>query len=64
MPVYRQKIIYRKIVDGIDTTEIILPKIINTDIGFELQFGFSAPKDNSKPTLLLKEYKTPKSLQE
>ena len=35
MPVYRQKIIYRKIVDGIDTTEIILPKIINTDIGFD-----------------------------
>ena len=63
MSIYRQKIIYRKIEDGIETTEIILPKIINTDVAFELQFGFSAPKDNSKPTLAYKEYETPESLQ-
>ena len=64
MAVYRQKVIfYREIGDEL-VKEMRIPKIINTDIAFELQFGFSPPKKNTKLSCSMKEYPTPNSIQE
>tara|TARA_A100001515_G_scaffold102120_1_gene82845 strand:- start:150 stop:344 length:195 start_codon:yes stop_codon:yes gene_type:complete len=64
MAVYRQKIIFYKEIDGELIKKIKIPKTINTDILFELQFGFSPPKKNAKLSCSTKEYPTPNSIQE
>lgn len=44
MTVDRQKIIFYEDEDDIATKKIVIPKVINTDISFELMFGIEAPK--------------------
>ena len=42
----RQKVIFYEVEDDIDTKEVRVPKIINTDISFELMFGIECPRHN------------------
>ena len=53
MAVERQEVIFYEVEDDIDTKEVRIPKIINTDISFELMFGIKLPRqtwtyDNKK----------------
>jgi len=38
-----QKIVFYETIGDIDTKKIIVPKIINTDIHFQLMFGMEPP---------------------
>ena len=38
-----QKIVFYDVPGDIDTKRIVLPKIINTDISFQLMFGLDQP---------------------
>lgn len=60
MAVYRQKVVFYN--EDYTSKKMVIPKIINTDIGFELQFGFTAPKIKSKLQIHGKEYATPSGL--
>ena len=42
-----QKIVFYDESGNLESKKIILPKIINTDISFQLQFGMNCPKDPS-----------------
>lgn len=46
MAIDRQEVVFYKVEDDIDTKEIRIPKIINTDVSFELMFGIKTPRQN------------------
>jgi hypothetical protein len=50
MGVEKQQLIFWVEKNGELEKEIRIPKIINTDISFEMMFGFSMPKQN-KPNI-------------
>jgi|TARA_R110000796_G_scaffold72775_5_gene164175 hypothetical protein len=62
MGVEIQKVISYNRSGDLDSKKIVLPKIINTDIGFQIQFGMNPPKDVFKGRTIMKEYKTPQEL--
>jgi|TARA_R100000479_G_C6364000_1_gene194190 hypothetical protein len=63
MGVFKQKVIHHYIDKyGNECKKLILPKIINTDITFELQFGLTPPKENNKSQSIICEYETPKGI--
>lgn len=64
MGVEIQKIVYYNKSGDLESKKIILPKIINTDISFQLQFGISHPKDIKSSSSSIKEYATPKALEQ
>jgi hypothetical protein len=43
MAVYKQKVIFYDEEDNIETKRLVIPKVINTDISFELMFGVEPP---------------------
>tara|TARA_R100000988_G_C3973646_1_gene152845 strand:+ start:199 stop:393 length:195 start_codon:yes stop_codon:yes gene_type:complete len=59
MSIEIQKIIFYDKSGNLDSKKIILPKIINTDISFQLQFGMNCPKDPAKSASSIKEYPDP-----
>lgn len=44
MGVHIQQVIFYEKKGDLTTKKIVVPKIINTDISFQLQFGFTMPK--------------------
>lgn len=63
MGVFKQKVIHHYVDKyGNECKKLILPKIINTDIAFELQFGLTPPKENNKSRSIISEYETPKGI--
>ena len=45
MGVEIQKVISYNRSGDLDSKKIVLPKIINTDIGFQIQFGMNPPQE-------------------
>lgn len=43
----RQKVVFYKDKRKVETRYLKIPKVINTDIGFELQFGFDPPNKSA-----------------
>lgn len=56
MGVEKQQVIFWVEKNGELGKEIRIPKVINTDISFELMFGFSMPKQNKPNIYSPKEY--------
>jgi len=64
MSVEVQRIVFYNKSGDLDSKKIILPKIINTDISFQLQFGMNCPKDPSKGQSAIKEYPDPNTIKQ
>lgn len=64
MSVDIQKIVFYNESGDLESKKIILPKIINTDISFQLQFGMNCPKDPGKSQSAIKEYPLPNTIKE
>ena len=56
MGVEKQQVIFWVEKNGEPVKEIKIPKIINTDISFEMIFGFTMPKQNKPNTYIAQEY--------
>ncbi len=56
MGVEKQQVIFWVEKNGELEKEIRIPKIINTDISFEMMFGFSMPKQNKPNKYSPQEY--------
>tara|TARA_Y100000004_G_C8753589_1_gene343488 strand:- start:91 stop:285 length:195 start_codon:yes stop_codon:yes gene_type:complete len=64
MSVDIQKIVFYNESGDLESKKIILPKIINTDISFQLQFGMNCPKDPAKSQSAIKEYPNPNTIKQ
>jgi hypothetical protein len=64
MSVEVQRIVFYNKSGDLESKKIILPKIINTDISFQLQFGMNCPKDPSKSQSAIKEYPDPNTIKQ
>ena len=64
MSVEVQRIVFYNKSGDLESKKIILPKIINTDISFQLQFGMNCPKVPGKGQSAIKEYPTPNTIKE
>tara|TARA_A100000172_G_scaffold67607_1_gene47316 strand:+ start:3775 stop:3969 length:195 start_codon:yes stop_codon:yes gene_type:complete len=59
-----QRIIFYDKSGDLDSKKIVLPKIINTDVSFQLQFGMQCPKDPAKSNSSIKEYPDPNTIKQ
>ena len=64
MSVEVQRIVFYNKSGDLESKKIILPKIINTDISFQLQFGMNCPKDPGKSQSAIKEYPDPNTIKQ
>ena len=59
-----QKIVFYDESGNLESKKKVLPKIINTDISFQLQFGMNCHKDPSKSQSAIKEYPDPNTIKQ